>query len=97
MNIDQLLAEVKANKKTPDQLLQEIKEINDGRKYGRKGKDADEEAIVERVLSIVLKQIPEPIPGKDGEDAVVDYDKIIKSVIRKIPKPKKGKRLHNNI
>jgi hypothetical protein len=90
MNIDQLLSEIKSKKKTPDQLLQEIKEIQDGRKYGRKGKDADENAIVERVLSIVISKIPEPVKGEDGKDAVVDYEKIIKSVIKMIPKPKNG-------
>ena len=37
-----------------------------------------------------LPKILEAIKGKDGKDAVVDYDSIIKQTLSKIPKPKDG-------
>lgn len=61
---------------------------------GLPGKNADEEALYRRLL----KAIPEPIPGKRGEpgqkgaDAVVDYAKIIDTVIQKLPKNKDAKK-----
>lgn len=43
----------------------------------------------EELLNIIMPLIPEPIPGEPGLNA--DEDKIIQSVLSKIPKPKDGK------
>lgn len=63
-------------------LLEKAKTIKDG-KDGRNGKDADEEVIIEKVLS----KIPLPKDGKDGKDGLsVDRPSIVEEVLEKIPK-----------
>lgn len=48
---------------------------------GEPGKDADEEAVLSRILGVLSSYIPEPIPGKDAE---FDQAAIVKAVIKEI-------------
>lgn len=49
------------------------------------GKDADEEAILNRVLEMLPNFIPDPVPGKDAE---FDEDALTARIISKIKKEK---------
>ena len=71
-------------------------------KDGADGKSVDEKALYERIKGDVIKEIPEPVPGKDGIDGKdgengksIDEDalrKLIKEeVIKAIPEPIPGK------
>lgn len=61
---------------------------------GEPGKSVDEGELLRKLL----KSIPDPIPGprgltgEKGKDAVVDYAKIIDTVIEKLPKNKNAKK-----
>jgi len=57
-----------------------------------KGKDYFTPKELREIISSCVERIPVPkdgLPGEKGEDAVVDYDKIIKDVVKKLPKIKK--------
>jgi hypothetical protein len=95
-DINKLLEQAKKlnKKKTPQELLQEAQEYIEGKKYGRKGKDgqdADENAITQRVLALVLAQLPqkEELKGEKGDTPTIDYKSIINAVVSQI-KPIKG-------
>lgn len=50
-------------------------------------KDADEKKIIDAVTQEIIKRIRVP---KDGKDAIVDYNSIVKTVLELIPTPKNG-------
>lgn len=52
---------------------------------GESGADADEDAIVNRIIEMLPNFIPEPVPGKDAQ---FDQDAIIKTLITTIQKEK---------
>jgi hypothetical protein len=64
---------------------------------GDPGKDAEIDYVwvEDKIKSLFANiKIPDPIPGepgKPGKDAKVDYEKIISSVLKKIPNPEKQK------
>ena len=60
----------------------------------KKGKDYFTDKEIKQIIDDILKQIPKPkdgLDGDDGKDAEVDYDKILKLVIKKLPKIEKPK------
>ena len=56
-----------------------------------KGVDYFTDKEIKQIISEILSKIPKPKDGLDGDDAVIDYDKVLSLVIKKLPKIEKQK------
>src|ERR1035437_9151153 len=76
---------------TPEEIASVIKEITDSIRVPEDGVTPSTEAI-RALVDDAIALIPKAINGEDGtdgEDAVIDYEKIISEVLAKLPKSKK--------
>lgn len=88
---DSLLDSVNQHLDRSHKAVNRLTEVQDGIRFiqgkdgsdGRDGKDADEEKMIQRILSAIRQPI-------DGETPVVDYDRIV-SDVRKLIEVKDGK------
>jgi hypothetical protein len=73
-----------------EEYTEMMKELNEKKKKINKVKE-DKALKIEGVEMLRGYTGEKGKDGKDGKDAIIDYDKIIKEALKKIPKPKDGK------